>query len=125
MKSWSLKMPLTAKSLNKGGKTMFNGQNMKQMMKQAQKIQQQMAEEQKRLESETIEAQAGGGMVKVVINGRKEVLSLTIADEVVDPDDKEMLQDLIIAAVNEANAKMDEYIQSRMEEIAGPFAGLV
>ncbi len=104
---------------------MFNGQNMKQMMKQAQKIQQQMAEEQKRLESETIEAQAGGGMVKVVINGRKEVLSLSIADEVVDPDDKEMLQDLIIAAVNEANAKMDEYIQSRMEEIAGPFAGLI
>lgn len=104
---------------------MFNGQNMKQMMKQAQKIQQQMMEEQKRLESETLEAQSGGGMVKVTVNGRKELLSLEIAPEVIDPEEKEMLQDLIIAAVNEANTKMEEHIQSRMEEIAGPFAGLV
>ncbi|HDS02795.1 MAG TPA: YbaB/EbfC family nucleoid-associated protein [Firmicutes bacterium] len=113
------------RSLNRGGMKMLNGGNMKQMMKQAQKIQQQMMEEQKKLESETMDAQSGGGMVKVTVNGRKELVRLDIADEVIDPEDKEMLQDLIIAAINEANTKMDEHIQSRMEEIAGPFAGLV
>ena len=101
---------------------MFNGGNMKDMMKQAQKMQQKIVEEQKKLESAT---QSGGGMVSVTVNGKKEIIALTIADEVVEPSDKEMLQDLIIAAVNEANTKMDEYIQDKMEEIAGPFAGML
>ncbi len=104
---------------------MFNGGNMKDMMKQAQKMQQKIVEEQKKLESATMDAQSGGGMVSVTVNGKKEIIALTIADEVVDPSDKEMLQDLIIAAVNEANTKMDEYIQDKMEEIAGPFAGML
>ncbi len=104
---------------------MFNNGNMKNMMKQAQKMQQKILEEQKKLESETMEAQSGGGMIKVTVNGRKELLSIEIADEVIDPGDKDMLQDLIIAAVNEANSKMDEFISEKMEEIAGPLAGLL
>lgn len=104
---------------------MFGGQNMKQMMKQAQKMQQKIQEEQKRLESETMEAQSGGGVVKVVVNGKKEIVTLTIDKEVVDPNDTEMLQDLITAAVNEAMHKMDEYVQQKMEEIAGPLAGML
>lgn len=104
---------------------MFGGQNMKQMMKQAQKMQQKIQEEQKRLESETMEAQSGGGVVKVVVNGKKEIVTLTIDKEVVDPNDTEMLQDLITAAVNEAIHKMDEYTQQKMEEIAGPLAGML
>jgi len=104
---------------------MFGGKNMKQMMQQAQKMQKKMQEEQKKLEKETVEAQAGGGMVKVVVNGKKEVVSIDINDEVIDPDDKEMLQDLIIAAVNEAINKMDDYIQDKMQEIAGPFANMM
>ncbi|HMA69563.1 MAG TPA: YbaB/EbfC family nucleoid-associated protein [Candidatus Mcinerneyibacterium sp.] len=102
---------------------MFGG-NMKQMMQQAQKMQKKMKEEQEKLEKETIEAQAGGGMVKVKVNGKKEIVNIDIEDEVIDPDDKEMLQDLILAAVNEAITKMDEHIQEKMSEIAGPFANL-
>ncbi len=104
---------------------MFGGQNMKQIMKQAQKMQQKIQEEQKKLETETIDAQAGGGMVKVVVNGKKEILSLVIDKEVVNPDDTEMLQDMIIAAVNEAMKKMDELSSQRLEDIAGPFAGML
>jgi DNA-binding YbaB/EbfC family protein len=104
---------------------MFNGGNMKQIMKQAQKMQKKIAEEQKKLETATIEAQAGGGMVKVVVNGKKEIVSIDIASEVIDPEEKEMLQDLIIAAVNEANNKMEEYINEKMAEIAGPFANFM
>ncbi len=104
---------------------MFGGQNMKQMMKQAQKMQQKIQEEQKRLESETMDAQSGGGVVKVTVNGKKEIVSLTIDKEVVDPNDTEMLQDLITAAVNEAMHKMDEYVNQKMEEIAGPLAGML
>lgn len=104
---------------------MFNGGNMKQIMKQAQKMQKKIAEEQKKLESATMEAQAGGGMVKVTVNGKKEIVSIDIANEVIDPEEKEMLQDLIIAAVNEANNKMEEYISEKMAEIAGPFANLM
>lgn len=104
---------------------MFGGGNMKNMMKQAQKMQKKMQEKQKKLEKETVEAQSGGGMVKAVVNGKKEVVSIDIQDEVIDPDDKEMLQDLIIAAINEAITKMDEKIQDKMEEVAGPFANLM
>ena len=80
----------------------FGGPNMQQLMKQAQKMQQQMEKAQEELDAKEYEASAGGGMVTCKINGKREVLSLTIKPEAVDPDDVEMLQDMVIAAVNEA-----------------------
>lgn len=76
--------------------------NMGQLLKQAQKFQAKMAELQEELNQRTVEASAGGGMVTAVANGRQEILSITIDPEVVDPDDVEMLQDLVLAAVNDA-----------------------
>lgn len=76
--------------------------NMSQLLKQAQKFQSKMAELQEELNDKTVEASAGGGMVTAVANGKQDVLSITIDPEVVDPDDVEMLQDLILAAVNDA-----------------------
>ena len=78
------------------------GPNMQQLMKQAQRMQQQMEKAQEELDAKEYEASAGGGMVTCKINGKREVLSLTIKPEAVDPDDVEMLQDMVIAAVNEA-----------------------
>ena len=75
--------------------------NMANLMKQAQKMQRQMEEMQKELETKTVEATAGGGAVRVVVNGRKELMEVELKPEAVDPDDVEMLQDLIVAAVNE------------------------
>lgn len=91
--------------------------NMDQVMKMAQNLAKQMEEQMDAIE---VEGNAGGGMVKVAMNGHKNVLSLTIAPEVVDPDDIEMLQDLIIAAVNDAMTKVDE----KMKENAPGFPGL-
>lgn len=88
--------------------------NMQGMMKQMQKMQKKMAEEQEKLKEETVEGSAGGGMVKVVMNGHKEVMDVEISEEVVDPDDIEMLQDLIVAATNEALNKADELTSERM-----------
>ena len=76
--------------------------NMNNLMKQAQRMQRQMEEKQKELESKEWEASAGGGAVTVKVSGKKELTSVVLSPEVVDPDDIEMLQDLIIAAVNEA-----------------------
>ena len=76
--------------------------NMNNLMKQAKKMQEQMERMQEELEEKTVDATVGGGMVTVVANGKKEVLSIEIQEEAVDPDDVEMLQDLILAAVNEA-----------------------
>ena len=84
------------------------GGNMNQLMKQAQKMQKQMEETTKALEESTYEATAGGGVVKVVVSGKKEVVSVHLEEEVVDPDDVEMLEDLIVAATNEALRKMEE-----------------
>ena len=84
------------------------GGNMNQLMKQAQKMQKQMEDTTKELEETTYEATAGGGVVKVVVSGKKEVVSVTLEEEVVDPDDIEMLEDLIVAATNEALRKMEE-----------------
>lgn len=81
------------------------GGNMNQLMKQAQKMQKQMEETTKALEESTYEATAGGGVVKVVVSGKKEVVSVHLEEEVVDPDDVEMLEDLIVAATNEALRK--------------------
>jgi DNA-binding YbaB/EbfC family protein len=88
-------------------------------MKQAKKMQERMASLQKELEIKTVEAQAGGGMVSVVVNGKYEVVSLKIEKEVVNPEDIEMLQDLIAAAVNEGIRKAQEMASSEMAKITG------
>jgi hypothetical protein len=88
-------------------------------MKQAKKMQERMANLQKELEMKTVEAQAGGGMVSVVVNGKYEIVSLKIEKEVVNPEDIEMLQDLIAAAVNEGIRKAQEMSSSEMAKITG------
>ena len=90
--------------------------NIKQLMKQAQQMQDQM---QRQMASIRVEGTAGGGMVKAEMNGNKELLSITIDKEAVDPDDVEMLQDLVKAAVNEAARKVDEEMQSSMGAMTG------
>ena len=95
------------------------GMNMNNLMKQAKKMQEQMMKVQQELEGKTVEASVGGGVVTVVANGKKEILEINIKPEVVDPDDVEMLQDLIIAAVNEATRKADEMIQNEMGKLTG------
>ena len=82
--------------------------NMNNLMKQAQRMQRQMEENKKALEEKEFTASSGGGAVEVVISGKKEVKSLTISPDAVDPDDVEMLQDLIMAAINEAMKQVDE-----------------
>lgn len=89
------------------------------MMRQAQQMQKKMAQIQEELASRSVEASAGGGMVRCVVSGKQEVLSLTIDREVVNPDDVEMLQDLILAAVNEGMKKSQEMVASEMGKIAG------
>ena len=93
--------------------------NMNNLMKQAQKMQRQMEEATKALEETEAEATAGGGAVTVKVSGKKEVLSIKIEEEVVDPDDIEMLEDLIIAAVNEALDKVDEESAGAMSKLTG------
>lgn len=94
-------------------------QNFNTIMKQAKKMQERMAQMQKELETKTVEAQAGGGMVSVVVNGKYEIVSLKIDKEVVNPEDIEMLQDLIAAAVNEGVRKAQEMAASEMGKITG------
>ena len=94
-------------------------QNFNTIMKQAKKMQERMASLQKELETQTIEAQAGGGMVRVVVNGKYEIVSIKIEKEVVNPEDIEMLQDLIAAAVNEGIRKAQEMASSEMAKITG------
>jgi len=93
--------------------------NMNNLMKQAKKMQEQMLKMQEELEQMTVEASAGGGVVTVVASGKKDIVSIDIKPEAVDPDDVEMLQDLIIAAVNEALRKADEMAQAQMAKITG------
>lgn len=96
-------------------------QNFGNIMKQAKKIQEKMAQMQAELETKTVEASAGGGMVTAVVNGKFEILSLKIDKEVVNPDDVEMLQDLIMAVVNEGVRKAQEMTASEMSKITGGF----
>lgn len=88
--------------------------NMGNMMKQMQKMQKQMAKAQEELGEQRIEGSAGGGMVTVVASGHKEILDVIIKDEVVDPEDIEMLQDLILAATNDALKKVEELTNNTM-----------
>ena len=100
--------------------------NMQQLMKQAQKMQKQMEEAQAALETKELTATAGGGMVEVVITGKKEIKSIKIKPEVVDPDDVETLEDLVLVAVNEAVRQADELTQKEMGRLTGglPTGGL-
>ncbi len=91
--------------------------NMGQIMKQAQKFQTKMAKLQEELSERTVEASAGGGMVTVVANGAQDVLSINIDPEVIDPDDVEMLQDLIMAAVNDALNKAKAMMNEEMGQL--------
>lgn len=93
--------------------------NMNKMMKQAQKMQKQMADLQAELEEREVEATAGGGMIKVVATGKQELKSVEINPEALDPDDVELLQDMILAAVNEALRKAQEMTQEEMKKITG------
>lgn len=102
----------------------FGGGNMNNLMKQAQKLQKQMEEMQKEIETKEFEASVGGGAVVVKINGKKEVSAINIKPEVVDPDDVEMLEDLILTAVNEAIKKADEETSSKMGKLTGGMGGL-
>ena len=89
------------------------------IMKQAQKLQAQLGRIQEEMAGKTTEASSGGGMVTVLINGKQEVLSITIDPEVVNPQDVEMLQDLIVAAVNEGIRKSQEMVAEEMKKITG------
>jgi DNA-binding YbaB/EbfC family protein len=91
--------------------------NMGNLLKQAQQFQTKMAKLQEELGERTVEASSGGGMVTVVANGKQEVLSVTIDREVIDPDDREMLQDLILAAVNDALTKARNMVQEEMGKL--------
>lgn len=93
--------------------------NMSKMLKQAQKIQQDMARLQEELKERTVEASAGGGVVEVTVSGKQELLAIKLKPEVVDPEDIEMLQDLILAAVNEGLKKSQEMVAAEMSKITG------
>lgn len=103
----------------KGGFPNFGGGNINNMMKQAQKLQKQMEDMQGELENKEFEATVGGGAVTVVTNGKKQVIDIKIKPEVVDPDDVEMLQDLILTACNEALKKAEEETSAEMKKLTG------
>ncbi len=105
-----------------GGYNGGGGMNMQQMMKQAQKLQEQMAQAQEELEQARVTGTAGGGMVTVTLSGSKRFISISIKPEAVDPDDVEMLEDLITAAANEAYAEADELVKnSPLSKLGGAF----
>mgnify|MGYP003754655965 CR=1 FL=1 len=97
----------------------FGGGNMNNLMKQAQKMQRDMEKLQDELQEKEVEATAGGGAVKVIATGKKEIKEITIDPDVVDPDDVEMLQDLVLAAVNEALRKAEEMVSTEMSKLTG------
>ena len=100
---------------NMGG----GGGNMQQALKQAQKMQERMAQVQQELEEREVEATAGGGMVSVVATGKKQIKSISIKPEAVDPEDVEMLEDMVTAAVNEALRQVEEMANAEMSKITG------
>ena len=97
--------------------------NMNNLMKQAQRMQRQMEEAQQKMEETEVEATAGGGAVTVKVSGKKEILSVKLQEEVVDPDDIEMLEDLIVAATNQALRQMEEDSASAMSKLTGGMGG--
>lgn len=120
MKYLSIKeILLGGSTMAKGGFPGMGGMNMNNLMKQAQKMQQDMEKMQAELEEKEFTATAGGGVVKVTVNGKKEVLDVEIDPEAVDPDDVEMLQDLIITATNQALQTADKETASQMKKVTG------
>ncbi|WP_027626459.1 YbaB/EbfC family nucleoid-associated protein [Clostridium lundense] len=105
--------------MGRSGMPNFGGGNMNNLMKQAQKFQKQMEEMQSQLQEKEFEASVGGGAVKAVANGKKEIVDIKIKPEVVDPDDIEMLQDLILSACNEALKKAEEETANEMKKLTG------
>ena len=101
-----------------------NAANMQAMLQQAQKMQEDMANKQAELEAREYEAAVGGGVLTVKMNGKKEVLSVKLAEEVVDPDDIETLEDLIVAAVNEAIKRIEKESSDEMGKITGNIPGM-
>lgn len=97
----------------------FGGGNMNNLLKQAQKMQKQMEEMQKDLETKEFEATSGGGVVKATVNGKKQLVGIEIKKEAVDPDDVEMLQDLVLVAVNDALKRAEEETGDEMKKITG------
>ena len=100
-------------------KSMPGGFNMQSMMKQAQKMQKQMEQKQEELASKTVEVTSGGGAIKVVVTGKRELQEIKIDPGVIDPDDVEMLEDLVLSAVNEGIRQADEMYQKEMASITG------
>ena len=98
--------------------------NMANLMKQAQKMQRQMEEQAKEMETKEFSATAGGGAVEVTVSGKREVTGVKLSEEVVDPDDIEMLEDLIVAATNEALRKVEEETTAVMSKLTGGLGGL-
>jgi len=98
--------------------------NMGNILKEAQKMQERMATMEEELAHETVEASAGGGMVTVVANGKQEILKIRIDPQVIDKAEVEMLEDMVLAAVNEARAKAQELMKTRLEKITGGLGGL-
>ena len=98
--------------------------NMNNIMKQAQRMQRQMEEQQAELESKEFTASAGGGVVEVTVTGKKEITKVKIDPEAVDPEDVEMLEDMIVAACNEALRKCEEETQAQMSKITGNLGGM-
>lgn len=97
--------------------------NMANLMKQAQKMQRQMEEQAKEMETKEFTATAGGGAVEVIVSGKREVLKVKLQEEVVDPDDIEMLEDLIVAAANEALRQVEDANASAMSKLTGGIGG--
>jgi len=106
-----------------GGMGNMGGMNMNNLMKQAQRMQKKMEETQAALEEKRLETTSGGGAVKIVITGKKVIESIKIDPEVVDSDDVEMLEDLILSAVNEAVRQADEYANAEMAKVTGGMGG--
>ena len=98
---------------------MMGGANMQQLARQAQKLQQQMTKMQEELDEREFEAASGGGMVTAKVNGKRELLSISIKPEAVDPEDVEMLEDLVMAAVNEALRTAAETVEREMGKLTG------
>lgn len=95
------------------------GGNMNSMMKKVQKMQQEMARTQQEIEEKEFSSTAGGGVIEAIVNGKKEVVKIKIDEDVVDPEDTEMLEDLVVAAINDALKKADEYSQKEMGKLTG------
>ncbi len=101
-------------------KGMGGPQNMQAMIRQAQKMQEDMAAKQEELNAREYDVSAGGGVVNVKINGKKEILSIDLQPEIVDPDDIETLSDILVAAVNEAIKRVDDTNNAELNKITGP-----